>query len=82
MDSEADLLFSTSNKSIKIWDVTTHEQIFSSGNDGHKGIIKCVKVMPTNSNGQFVGDKIFATGGDKFDKSVILWDMVTFKPLH
>jgi WD40 repeat protein len=33
--------------------------------------------MPTDSNGQTVGDRIFATAGDQYDKSIHLWDMTT-----
>lgn len=35
--------------------------------------------MHTDSNGVFVGDQIFATAGDKNDKTVQIWDMTTLK---
>jgi WD40 repeat protein len=33
----------------------------------------------TNRNGEITGEKIFATAGDKYDKTVQLWDMTTLK---
>jgi len=43
----------------------------------HQGVIKCVKTMHTNSDGETVGDRIFATAGDKNDKCIHVWDMTT-----
>ena len=33
--------------------------------------------MHTNSQGETVGDRIFATAGDKNDKVIHIWDMTT-----
>lgn len=38
----------------------------------HNGAIKCVKVAPEGAEAS-----IFATAGDKNDKKVILWDMIS-----
>jgi WD40 repeat protein len=38
------------------------------------GAIKCVKTIPNIQNG---GDLIFATAGDKNDKTICLWDVTT-----
>ena len=41
--------------------------------------IKQVKAVYTNKDGEISGEKIFATAGDKHDKTVQLWDMTTLK---
>lgn len=69
------LLYSTSFKNLKIWDINTMQAI--SDLKAHQGVIKCVKTMYTDSNGETVGDRIFVTAGDKSDKTIQIWDMTT-----
>lgn len=68
-------LYSTSFKSLKVWDMNT--KLLISDIKAHQGVIKCVKTMPTNSQGETVGSSIFATAGDARDKCIHLWDMTT-----
>ena len=71
------MLYSTSMKNLKVWDLTTLQLIADI--KAHSGVIKQVKAMHMGPNGQLVGEKIFATAGDKHDKTVQLWDMTTLK---
>jgi WD40 repeat protein len=71
------MLYSTSMRNLKIWDLNTMQMI--SDIKAHTGIIKQVKAMPLNSQGDFIGQQIFVTAGDKNDKTVQIWDMTTLK---
>lgn len=62
------LLYTTSFKNLKIWDINTMQAI--SDLKAHQGVIKCVKTMYTDPNGETVGDRIFVTAGDKSDKTI------------
>ena len=64
-------------KNLKIWDVSNMTMI--SDIKAHNGVIKCVKTMHTNQAGELVGEKIFVTAGDKYDKTIQIWDMTTLK---
>ena len=62
------MLYSTSLKNLKIWDVNSMQLV--SDIKAHSGVIKCVKTMYTHPNGETVGDRIFVTAGDKSDKTI------------
>ena len=71
MDSIGNFLYTTSYKYFKVWDVNTMKMV--SDITAHMGAIKCVKTIPTASDGNFV----FATAGDKGDKTINIWDILT-----
>jgi len=76
--SVENLLFSTSYKNLKVWDLNEMKQI--SDIKAHQGAIKCVKAsMGSGGEGEVDGaaDSLFVTAGDKSDKSLHLWDMTS-----
>lgn len=75
MDSFGNQLYTTSHRSLKVWDVNVEMSIAQiSDISAHQGAIKCVTANQNISND---GGAIFATGGDKNDKTICLWDMTT-----
>lgn len=76
--SVENLLFSTSYKNLKVWDLNEMKQI--SDIKAHQGAIKCVRASlgsGSDDGGDGATDSLFVTAGDKSDKSLHLWDMTS-----
>lgn len=76
--SVENLLFSTSYKNLKVWDLNEMKQI--SDIKAHQGAIKCVRASlgsGGDEGGDGATDSLFVTAGDKSDKSLHLWDMTS-----